>query len=365
MKNLKDLLQFVKLTDDSKKIKRDIPQASGFDKENDSEHSYQLAMVSWYLAATEGKNLDIEKILKYSLVHDLPEIYAGDTPLYTSDNDYLNSKKDREANSVEKIKNVFFNFADLHKWIKNYENQEDDESKLVYAIDKLLPILSIFLDSGHAWKTHRLGLDTLINKNKKRVSTSDIAQKYFDLIILAIQDDKKLLEVNPTIFEKAVTHNGERCDVYHFDVDHFDDISDELKLKAHAVCMYNNKMLIVNHPEWDIWSIPGGTRDEGESIEETLKREIQEETNCEVVDFVPIAYQKIVSPDGKKYHYRLQYLCNVTPIGDFEGDVAGNINKISWIEPDKFEEYIENKEFKKMTIRRALGLFKNHENRGD
>lgn len=365
MENLKNLLHFVKLTDDFKRIERDIPQSSGFKKENDSEHSYQLAMVSWYLATTESKKLDIEKILKYSLVHDLPEIYAGDTPLYTSDDDSLNSKKDREINAIEKIKKEFMNFSDLHKWIEKYEKQEDDESKLVYAVDKLLPIFSIFLDGGHAWKTHKLDLDTLIKKNKERIPTSGIAKKYFDLIILAIQNDKKLLEINPTVFEKAVTHDGERCDVHHFDVDNFDEISDELKLKAHAVCIHNGKMLIVNHPEWDIWSIPGGTRDDGELIEETLKREIQEETNCEVINFIPIAYQKIVSPDGRKYHYRLQYLCDVTPVGEFKSDVAGNINKISWIEPSKFEEYIENKEFKRMIIRRALGLLKNYENRED
>lgn len=166
MENLKDLLHFFKLTDDFKKIERDIPQSFGFNKENDSEHSYQLAMVSWYLATTEGKNLDIEKILKYALVHDLPEIYAGDTPLYTSDNDYLNNKKDREINSIEKIKKEFLNFGDLHKWIEKYEKQEDEESRLVYAVDKLLPIFSIFLDGGHAWKTHRLDLDTLILESK-------------------------------------------------------------------------------------------------------------------------------------------------------------------------------------------------------
>jgi putative hydrolase of HD superfamily len=365
MKNLKDLFQFLKFIDDFNKIERDIPQSSGFNKENDSEHSYQLAMVSWYLATTESNKLDTEKILKYSLVHDLPEIYAGDTPLYTSDNESLNNKKEREINAIEKIKKEFLHFPDLHKWIEKYEKQEDEESQLVYAVDKLLPVFSIFMDNGHAWKTHKLDLDVLIKKNKERVSASSIAKKYFDLIILAIQNDKKLLETNPTVFEKVVTHDRERCDVHHFDVDNFDEIPDELKLKAHAVCMHNGKMLIVNHPEWDIWSIPGGTRDDGESIEETLKREIQEETNCEVVHFTPISYQKIVSPDGKKCHYRLQYLCDVAPLGEFKSDVAGNINKISWIEPSKFDEYIENKEFKKIIIRRALGLLKNHENKED
>jgi len=159
-------------------------------------------------------------------------------------------------------------------------------------------------------------------------------------------------------FKLAISHNGERCDVHHVDVDHFYDIPDELKLKAYAVCLYNGKMLLVNHSKWDIWSIPGGTRDPGESIEKTLKREILEETNCEVKDYRPIAYQKVVSPLGAIYHYRLQYICNVVPLGDFKKDPADNVNKIAWIQPEDFEGYIENKEFKKVVIQRALKLLK-------
>ena len=166
------------------------------------------------------------------------------------------------------------------------------------------------------------------------------------------------------IFEKVLTHDNERYDVHHLDVENFDNIADDLKLKAHAVCMHNGKMLLVYHPEWGIWSLPGGTREAGETIEEALKREIEEETNCEVIDYCPIAVQKIVNPnDGNKHHFRLQYLCNVAPLGDFENDPAGNISKITWIDPRKFEEYIENKEFKKVVIRSALEIIKNYEDR--
>ena len=165
---------------------------------------------------------------------------------------------------------------------------------------------------------------------------------------------------NQTLFLKALIHDGELCDVHHTDTDNFKDILDELKIKAHAVCLYNGKILLVNHPEWDIWSIPGGTREKGETIEETLKREIQEETNCKVLDFLPISYQKIVNQDGSKYHYRLQYLCNVVPLDEFEKDPAGNVNKIAWIDPDSFEEYIENKEFRKLIIRSALKRIKEY-----
>ncbi|MDP2656650.1 MAG: NUDIX hydrolase [bacterium] len=143
------------------------------------------------------------------------------------------------------------------------------------------------------------------------------------------------------------------------DVDHFNDIPDNLKLKAHAVCLYNGKILLVHHPEWGIWSIPGGTRERGESIEETLVREILEEANCKVIDCQPIAFQKVVNPSDETLYYRLQYFCNVIPVEDFKEDPAGNIDKIAWIQPRDFELYIENKEFKIIVIRRALELLKN------
>ena len=178
MNNIDILLNFVKFTIDFKKIKRDIPQSSSFIKENDSEHSYQLAMTSWYLANIEKSNMDIETILKYSLIHDLPEIYAGDTPLYTLNTDYFNSKKNREEKSTLKIKNAFPNFVDLNLWLEKYEKREDEESKFVYAVDKLLPIIAIYLDKGYAWKTHKIDIDSLIKKNKERVLISPMVSKY-------------------------------------------------------------------------------------------------------------------------------------------------------------------------------------------
>ena len=271
-------------------------------------------------------------------------------------------KKNRETESILKIKNEFPDFLEMHTWIEKYEKLGDEESKLVYAVDKILPIFFIFSDKGHAWKTHRVDLETLIEKNKDRIALSAIVENYFYQIIEEIKKDKSLTNANSIIFEKALTCYRERCDVHHVDVDDFSEIPDELKLKAHAVCMYDGKMLLVNLPEWDIWSIPGGTREFGELIEDTLKREVLEETNCKIIDFTPIAYQKIINSSGDKFHYRLQYLCNVVPLGDFKGDViAGGVSKIAWINPNNFESYIENKEFRKTVLRRAIAILKNED----
>lgn len=164
-------------------------------------------------------------------------------------------------------------------------------------------------------------------------------------------------------FENSLSYKGLRCDVYHFDTDNFNNIPDDQILKAHAVCFHNKKMLLVNHPKWDIWGIPGGTREQGESIKDALVREILEETNCEVIDFKPISYQKIVTPNND-IHYRLQYICLVRPLGDFESDPAGNINKIIWIDPIDYEKYIEKKEFKKVILKNAIDFYKkSYENR--
>jgi 8-oxo-dGTP pyrophosphatase MutT (NUDIX family) len=84
------------------------------------------------------------------------------------------------------------------------------------------------------------------------------------------------------LFKAAISHNDSRCDVCYEDADHFNDIPDELITKAHGVCFWNDQLLLVHHPKWDIWGIPGGTREENESILETLVREIKEETNCKV-----------------------------------------------------------------------------------
>lgn len=160
------------------------------------------------------------------------------------------------------------------------------------------------------------------------------------------------------MFKNAVSHNGQRCDVVYVHADAFDDVPDELILKAHSVCFCNDKILLVNHPEWDVWGIPGGTREPGESIEQAMMREVQEETNCKVIGCQPISYQKVVAPNNE-VHYRLQYLCTVEPLGEFKSDPAGNINKILWINPDEYGKYIENKEVKKAVFERAISVFKN------
>lgn len=158
------------------------------------------------------------------------------------------------------------------------------------------------------------------------------------------------------IFDKAVTYKGERCDVEYVSVNSFDRIPDACVEKAHAVCFHNGKLLLVNHSSWNVWGVPGGSREDGETIIQTLTREILEETNCTVVQSFPLGYIRVIHPTEDDV-YRLQFVCFVEPTGEFEEDPAGGIDKILWIDPAEFEAYIENKEFKKVIVRDAIDQY--------
>ena len=71
--------------------------------ENDVEHSYSLAVICWMVAATEAKHLNTEKVIKYALIHDLVEAYAGDTHALASKK-ARKEKKVKEAKALKRMK---------------------------------------------------------------------------------------------------------------------------------------------------------------------------------------------------------------------------------------------------------------------
>jgi len=69
--------------------------------ENDAEHSWHLAMMVWVFAPHYEQPIDLEKALKMALIHDLPEIYAGDVPAF--DVEGRLGKDERERRAMERL----------------------------------------------------------------------------------------------------------------------------------------------------------------------------------------------------------------------------------------------------------------------
>ncbi len=166
---LNDVLQFSQLLNTFTSVERVCYHPGKLLKENDVEHSYQLAMLAWYISGRLSLDLDKDLILRYALIHDLVEVYAGDTYIYSKNEYDHTSKKEREESARIRILEEFPLFIDLHATILDYEKREDKESRFVYVLDKIHPVLQIYLDKGRMWEESEVTLPMLLEKKKDKI----------------------------------------------------------------------------------------------------------------------------------------------------------------------------------------------------
>ncbi len=187
---MEELLRFIELTQKFKAVRRQVILAREDRNENDAEHSFQLAIVGWYIIFSKGLDLDMSKVFKYSLAHDLVEVYAGDVPFNHADHSHKHTK---EEEALKQIESEFPEFKDFQEAVSAYEKREDKESRFVYALDKILPVLNIYLDKGHSWKVHDISMEEIIKHKKDKVSLSPEIAKYFEILLNILDKEQKLL----------------------------------------------------------------------------------------------------------------------------------------------------------------------------
>lgn len=118
--------------------------------ENSAEHSWHLAMACWSISRSFEINLSEEKLLKLALVHDLGEIDAGDTFLYSADRGAAHIA---ERACVKRLEDHRGNaIQDLSELWEEQEAGESVEAKLLKAVDRLLPFLHNISSEGKTWR---------------------------------------------------------------------------------------------------------------------------------------------------------------------------------------------------------------------
>lgn len=143
MTNLENKLKFIEIVDEMKSITRTISLQCGR-KESDADHSYHLAiMVMTFI--DDFPELDLLRCLQIALLHDLVEIFAGDT--YIFDTDGVKTKEKRERESLDKLEAILWksSFRDFRNIIEEYEHKNTKEAIFVHQLDKLHPIIQIYL----------------------------------------------------------------------------------------------------------------------------------------------------------------------------------------------------------------------------
>lgn len=136
---------------DFARVNRITFQPDAVTPESDTDHTVMLGLVACSLAKRFFPHLSVGKVAEYCLVHDLPEVYAGDTPtLRALTVDEQAEKRRREADAHVQIDMLL---GDDLPWVSRtigtYEDQVVPEARFVKMVDKILPkITHIFNDAA-------------------------------------------------------------------------------------------------------------------------------------------------------------------------------------------------------------------------
>jgi len=141
-------------------------------QENEWGHSFQLGLVALVILQSQKLDLDQELVLQFCLIHDLVEIFAGDTPLHhASDADFA-SKAEREAAAAKKIQELLPEWPQFTELFEAYEHGTSPERHFVSQLDKLLPVINIADDGGLSWRETNVTLE-MVHERKNRLYEND------------------------------------------------------------------------------------------------------------------------------------------------------------------------------------------------
>lgn len=161
-------------------------------RENDAEHSWHMCMYAMVLEKYAPKGTDISKCIKMMLIHDLVEIYAGDTYLY--DEKGYEDKEEREQAAADKLYAILGEQGEeLKKLWYEFEANETLESQFANTLDRMQPLLLNYLTKGAKWKEHKVHVAQVIDKGKWKTRNVDERIRKFVMDLLEESVEKGYL----------------------------------------------------------------------------------------------------------------------------------------------------------------------------
>jgi putative hydrolase of HD superfamily len=181
--SIQRITELQQLIADFAKVNR-VPQLADTGRaENDVEHSFGLALTCWFLVPKIAPELNLEKVLLYSLAHDVVEIHAGDTFTFGS-KEMLDSKVTRERAAIKKLQADWPDFAEMTEYAQDYLDMSDEEAKFVYAVDKMLPVIMVNLgEKDKFWYRHKVTRKMQIEEKRTKMAVSPAIDSYFEKFV--------------------------------------------------------------------------------------------------------------------------------------------------------------------------------------
>lgn len=166
MNSLKQQIIFIKEIDKLKQIQRKTRLFNSNRYENDAEHSWHLAMMAIVLVEHSNTKVDILKVLKMVLIHDIVEIDSGDIFIFDTKKNHDNTQEELKA-----AKRIFGLLPEeqakelINLWLE-FEKGKTNEAKFAKALDRFEPILQNVSNNGGTWREFNVPKNKVIEKTE-------------------------------------------------------------------------------------------------------------------------------------------------------------------------------------------------------
>jgi len=163
-KNLSRIIEFIIEMDKLKSVLRKTKPVGLERYENSAEHSWQICLLALLLEQHAGRPVEVVRVVEMLLVHDIPEIDAGDQIVYQGPSE-TRAVAEREA-----ARRIFGLLPEpqagwcLSRW-EEYEARESNEAVLAYAVDRLMPLLQNLKNNGQSWRENNVPLEKVLAVN--------------------------------------------------------------------------------------------------------------------------------------------------------------------------------------------------------
>ena len=180
---LQKQLDFILEIDKEKNIFRQTHLSGHGRRENDAEHAWHMAVMAYLLREYANEEVDISRVMLMCLIHDIVEIYAGDT--YAYDTEALQNQKAREDAAKEQIYSLLpqDQKEELIALFDEFEECRTAEAKFACAMDNLQPLLLNNSNDGGDWRAHQVSAEQVRRRQSRTRLGSEVLYQVTENII--------------------------------------------------------------------------------------------------------------------------------------------------------------------------------------
>ena len=163
---LADQVAFVLEVDRLKSVLRRGYVAEGSRLENTAEHSWTLALMALVLAEHAAEPVDVARVVKMVVIHDIVEVDAGDTYIY--DEAGRVDKVAREERAADRLFGLLppDQCAEIRALWDEFEAAASADARFARSLDRFAGFLLNHASEGRSWREHGVTADRVFRVNQ-------------------------------------------------------------------------------------------------------------------------------------------------------------------------------------------------------